>query len=134
MWLLPWVIIRFGFVVAISAAAATAASCFWPMDAAAWSAIMMVFVSIWWAWMNVFHGSPLTFDNDDVPYRIAVLCRWRCIDDCRQCRGAFEGHWLPMVFSYTVFASCRFCNGLPAGRHNPHLRSATTRYALGILS
>ena len=61
------------FVVAISAAAAQLHHALANGHAAhGVVSYMMVFVSIWWAWMN-FSWFASAFDNDDVPYRIAVF-------------------------------------------------------------
>ena len=121
------------FVVAISAAAGQLHHALANGHAAhGVVSYLMVFVSIWWAWMN-FSWFASAFDNDDVPYRIAVFVQMAgALMIAAGAESAFEGHWLPMVLGYTVIRIVSVLQWLRAGRHNPHLRSATTRYALGI--
>ncbi len=93
---------------------------------------MMVFFCIWWAWMN-FSWFASAFDNDDVPYRIAVFVQMAgALLIAAGAEQAFEGHWLPIAIGYGVIRVAAVLQWLRAGRHNPHLRSATTRYAVGI--
>ena len=78
----------------------------------------MVFVSIWWAWMN-FSWFASAFDNDDVPYRIAVFVQMAgALMIAAGAESAFEGHWLPMVLGYTVIRIVSVLQWLRAGRHN----------------
>ena len=93
---------------------------------------LMVFFCIWWAWMN-FSWFASAFDNDDVLYRIAVFVQMAgALLIAAAAEGAFEGHWLPMAMGYGVIRVVAVLQWLRAGRHNPHLRPATTRYAIGI--
>ena len=63
---------------------------------------MMVFVAIWWVWMN-FSWFASAFDNDDVLYRIAVFIQMAgALVIAAGAESAFEGHWMPMVIGYTI--------------------------------
>lgn len=123
------------FVVAISAAAGQLHHALANGHAAhGLVSYMMVFVAIWWAWMN-FSWFASAFDNDDVLYRIAVFIQMAgALVIAAGAESAFEGHWMPMVIGYTIIRVVAVLQWLRAGQHNPHLRGATTRYALGILA
>jgi low temperature requirement protein LtrA len=93
----------------------------------------LVFFAIWWAWMN-FTWFASAYDNDDVPYRLAVLV---------QIAGALVfAAGIPRLFSvqqsatavagYVIMRLAMVAQWLRAAANDPDRRSANLRYAIGI--
>ncbi len=94
---------------------------------------LFVFFAIWWAWMN-FTWFASAYDNDDVPYRLAVLV---------QISGAlllaagipelFSDQQSPVaVLGYVLMRLAMVTQWLRAAANDPARRAANLRYALGI--
>jgi len=95
---------------------------------------IMVFFAIWWAWMN-FTWFASAYDNDDVPYRLAVFVQ--LVGSLILAAGvpqAFDhGDFLVVTIGYTVMRVALVAQWLRAARAD-QARSATAyRYALGII-
>jgi low temperature requirement protein LtrA len=93
----------------------------------------IVFFAIWWAWMNVTWFAS-AYDNDDVPYRLAVLV---------QIAGAlilaagvprlFDERDLGVVtLGYAVMRVALVWQWLRAARGDPERRTTDLRYAAAV--
>ncbi len=93
----------------------------------------LTFFAIWWAWMNVTWFAS-AYDNDDVPYRLAVLLQIagvlilaagvpRAIDD--RDLGV-------VTLGYAVMRVALVAQWLRAGAGDPERRTTDRRYAAGV--
>jgi len=94
----------------------------------------MVFFAIWWAWMN-FTWFASAYDNDDLPYRLAVFVQ---IAGALILAGGvpamFTTHQLNLatVGGYVVMRLAAVTQWLRAAKADPERRTTGRRYALGI--
>lgn len=94
---------------------------------------LLLFVSIWWAWMN-FTWFASAFDNDDLPYRLATMV---LIGGAVVYAGAADFGFRTMDFSVGLvgWIIMRLAMGylwLRAARHNPDHAKTAYRYAGGL--
>ena len=95
---------------------------------------ILVFFSIWWAWMN-YSWFASAYDNDDTLFRlltmlqmVGVLVLATGID------GVFNGQWTTMVFGYVLMRVALVVQWVRAGRGDPDSRATCFRYAKGIIA
>ena len=94
----------------------------------------MVFFAIWWAWMN-FTWFASAYDNDDVPYRLAVFVQ---ITGALIVAGGipamFESRTpnLAVIGGYVVMRMAMVAQWLRASAADPERRATARRYAAGI--
>lgn len=94
---------------------------------------LTVFFGIWWAWMNFsWHAS--AYDNDDGPYRIAVMVQIAgCLIIAAGIPRAFEQHQFDVIFlGYLVMRISLVSLWLRAARAHPACRATCRRFAIGI--
>ena len=93
----------------------------------------MQFAVIWWAWMG-FTWFASAFDTDDVPYRILVFVQMAgALVIAAGIPAAFESFdFRAVTVGYLIMRVGLVSLWLRAGRANPDLRSATSRYAKGL--
>jgi low temperature requirement protein LtrA len=93
----------------------------------------MVFFAIWWAWMN-FTWFASAYDNDDVPYRLAVFVQ--LVGALILAAGiprAFEERDFGIVtVGYTVMRLALVAQWLRAARSDAQHRTTTYRFAIGV--
>lgn len=92
-----------------------------------------VFFGIWWAWMNFsWHAS--AYDNDDGPYRIAVMVQIAgCLIIAAGIPRAFGERQFDVVFlGYLVMRIGLVFLWLRAARAHPACRRTCLRFATGI--
>lgn len=95
-------------------------------------AYLMVFIAIWWAWMN-FTWFASAFDTDDVPYRLVVFVQMAgALIIAAGVPNAFEGHWAILTMGYVVMRIASISQWLRAAQQAPQWRQTARRYALGI--
>jgi low temperature requirement protein LtrA len=92
-----------------------------------------VFFAIWWAWMN-FTWFASAYDNDDVPYRLAVLVQITgALIMAAGVPRAFDDHDFGVVtLGYAVMRAALVAQWLRAARSDPERRRTDTRYAVGV--
>ena len=92
-----------------------------------------VFFAIWWAWMN-FTWFASAYDNDDVPYRLAVLVQ--IVGVLILAAGvprAFGKHDLSVIATgYAVMRVSLVALWLRAAREDRDRRRTDVRYAVGV--
>lgn len=90
-----------------------------------------LFVPVWWAWMS-FTWYATAFDNDDVPYRTALLGAMLCILWlAASVEGLSGGRSLSFVLSYVALKLLLVGLFLRARRDAPNVRAFAARYAAG---
>lgn len=92
-----------------------------------------VFFAIWWAWMNLTWLAS-AYDNDDVPYRLAVLLQivGALILAAGVPRAFGEQDFDVIFFGYAVMRVGLVALWLRAARHDPDRRRTALRYAGGL--
>ncbi|MFK7845529.1 MAG: low temperature requirement protein A [Rhodothermales bacterium] len=93
----------------------------------------LAFFAIWWAWMN-FTWFASAYDNDDAPYRIAVMVMM--IGALVFAAGIpyfFTSGSIPFgIIGYVIMRLALVSLWLRAARHDPERRVTAYRYAIGI--
>ena len=91
------------------------------------------FWAIWWAWMN-YTWFASAYDNDDVPYRIAVLVMMGgAMMLAASIPHIFTDFDMGMgVFGYVIMRLALGSLWLRAARHDPERKVTAYRYAAGI--
>jgi len=94
---------------------------------------VMVFFAIWWAWMN-FTWFASAYDNDDVPYRLAVFIQLTgALILAAGVPQAFDERDFAIVtLGYVVMRLAMVGQWLRAARSDEERRVCATRYAIGI--
>ncbi len=121
------------FVVAVSRAASLLHDAISHGDVgSAVVSYVLVFFSIWWAWMN-FTWFASAYDNDDVIYRLLVLVQITgVLILAAGVPRAFEHRDFDIVFlGYVVIRAGLVSLWVRAGRHDPPRRKTCDRYAIG---
>jgi len=94
---------------------------------------LAVFFAIWWAWMN-FTWFASAYDNDDVPYRLAVFVQ--LVGALILAAGVPEvvehRNFAITTLGYVVMRSALVAQWLRAAHDDPHGRPAAIRFATGI--
>ena len=94
---------------------------------------LAVFFAIWWAWMN-FTWFASAYDNDDVPYRLAVFVQ--LIGALILAAGVPEvvehRNFAITTLGYVVMRLALVAQWLRAAHDDPHGRPAALRFAAGI--
>ena len=96
---------------------------------------LLVFFSIWWAWMN-FTWFASAYDCDDVPYRVAVLVQMSgALMLAAGVERMFETHMpnASVLGGYVVMRLAMVAQWLRAAASDPGHRRTARRYALGII-
>jgi low temperature requirement protein LtrA len=122
------------FVVAISRAASLLHHAISHGDAGrAVVSYVLVFFSIWWAWMN-FTWFASAYDNDDVVYRVLVFVQMAgVLVLAAGVPRAFEHRDFDVVFlGYVVMRAALVTLWLRAAHHDPSGRAIAHRYAAGV--
>jgi len=94
----------------------------------------MVFFAVWWAWMN-FTWFASAYDNDDVPYRLAVFVQ---ITGALIVAGGIPSMFesrvpnLAIVGGYVVMRMAMVVQWLRASKADPERSVTARRYAAGI--
>jgi low temperature requirement protein LtrA len=93
----------------------------------------MVFFAIWWAWMN-FTWFASAYDNDDVPYRLAVLVMiaGSLVLAAGIGRGFDHGGNVVVVVGYVIMRLAMVTQWLRAAASDPPRRGTDRRYAAGV--
>lgn len=93
----------------------------------------IVFFAVWWAWMNVTWFAS-AYDNDDVPYRVAVLVQIAgVLILAAGVPRAFEDDELGVVtLGYAVMRVALVWQWLRAARDDPERAATGRRYAAGV--
>ncbi len=93
----------------------------------------LVFFAIWWAWMN-FTWFASAYDNDDVPYRIAVFVQMTgVLILAAGVPRAFEDvNFGVMTLGYVVMRLAMVALWIRAGLQHVEGRPSAFRYAIGI--
>ncbi|MFE3455747.1 low temperature requirement protein A [Nonomuraea sp. NPDC059194] len=92
----------------------------------------LVFLAIWWAWMN-WTWFASAFDNDDVVYRISAFVQmFGVLVLAAGVSEAFDGRYAIVVIGYVIMRLAMVAQWLRAGAANPALRTTAVRYAVGI--
>lgn len=93
----------------------------------------MVFFAIWWAWMN-FTWFASAYDNDDVPYRLAVFVQitGSLVLAAGVPRAFDAGDFSVVTLGYVVMRLALVGQWVRAGRSDAGRRPAAYRYALGV--
>src|SRR5688572_11928476 len=122
------------FVVAVAQAGASLHHAYvegHPGDA--FSAFPFVFFAIWWAWMN-FTWFASAYDNDDVPYRIAVLVQisGALILAAGVPRAFDERDFAVATVGYVVMRVALVSLWLRAAIEHAGGRRSAIRYAVGV--
>ncbi len=91
------------------------------------------FGSIWWAWMN-FTWFASAYDNDDIPYRIAVFVM---IGGAMLIAAGIPAMMVDQdstlgLTGYIIMRLALVSLWLRAGKHDPSRRTTAIRYAVGI--
>jgi len=98
------------------------------------SGYAMVFFAVWWAWMN-FTWFASAYDNDDVPYRLAVFVQ---ITGALIVAGGIPAMFesrvpnLAVVGGYVVMRVAMVVQWLRASGADPERCASARRYAAGI--
>lgn len=94
---------------------------------------LMVFFTIWWAWMN-FTWFASAYDNDDVPYRIATFVQivGVLILAAGVQRGFVDQNFNIIFVGYLVMRSGLVVLWIRAAINDPNRRKTNYRYAIGI--
>ena len=97
------------------------------------SAFPLVFFAIWWAWMN-FTWFASAYDNDDVPYRIAVLVQisGALILAAGVPRAFEERDFAVATVGYVVMRVALVSLWLRAAIEHTEGRRCAIRYAVGV--
>lgn len=122
------------FVVAVAQAGASLHHAYvegHPGDA--FTAFPFVFFAIWWAWMN-FTWFASAYDNDDVPYRLAVLVQIAgALILAAGVPRAFDGREFAVVtFGYLVMRLALVSLWVRAAIEHQSGRGCAIRYAVGV--
>jgi low temperature requirement protein LtrA len=95
---------------------------------------LMVFFAIWWAWMN-FTWFASAYDNDDLPYRVAVFVQIAgALVLAAGVEPMFEAR-VPnaaTIGGYVVMRLALVAQWLRAAQGDPARRTTARRYALGV--
>ncbi len=94
---------------------------------------LTVFFAIWWAWMN-FSWQASAYDNDDGPYRLAVMVQIAgCLIIAAGVPRAFELRQFDVAFvGYLVMRAGLVYLWLRDARAHPACRKTCLRFAAGI--
>lgn len=94
---------------------------------------VLVFFAIWWAWMG-FTWFASAFDNDDVPYRIAVWVQMGgALVMAAGVVAAFEHQdWRTVTLGYVLMRLALVAQWLRAAAQSGTHRATCRRYALGV--
>jgi len=97
------------------------------------ASFLTVFFAIWWAWMN-FSWQASAYDNDDGPYRLAVMVQITgCLIIAAGIPRAFDLRQFDVVFvGYLVMRAGLVFLWLRAARAHPACRKACLRFAAGV--
>ena len=97
------------------------------------SAFPMVFFAIWWAWMN-FTWFASAYDNDDVPYRLAVLVQivGALILAAGVPRAFDDRDFVVVAVGYSVMRVALVSLWLRAAIEHREGRAGAIRYAVGV--
>jgi low temperature requirement protein LtrA len=95
---------------------------------------LMVFFSIWWAWMN-FTWFASAYDTDDAAYRLLTLVQIAgVLVLAAGVHNAFEKEDFTLVtIGYLVMRVPLVVQWLRAARDDPEHRAVARRYALGVV-
>ena len=93
---------------------------------------VMTFFAIWWAWMS-FTWHAAGYDNDDVPYRVAVFVQMAgaIIIAAGISRAFDDGDWSLVLLGYIVMRLALIAQWLRAARDDPSHRSTNLTWAIG---
>jgi low temperature requirement protein LtrA len=93
----------------------------------------MVFMAIWWAWMN-FTWFASAYDTDDVPYRVLSLVQIAgVLVLAAGVPAAFDrDDFTVVVIGYVIMRAAMISQWLRAAREHREGRSTALRYAAGI--
>lgn len=93
----------------------------------------LVFFAIWWAWMG-FTWFASAFDNDDMPYRIAVWVQMAgALVMAAGVMAAFEHNdWRTVTLGYVLMRVALVAQWLRAAAQSGSHRATCMRYALGV--
>ncbi|NUS81717.1 MAG: low temperature requirement protein A [Streptomyces sp.] len=96
---------------------------------------LIVFFSVWWAWMN-FTWFASAYDPQDTPYRLTVFVQITgSLILAAGVRRAFEGDDLSViVLGYVVMRTALAGLWLRASRADPGRRRTTLRFACGVVA
>ena len=122
------------FVVAVAQAGASLHHAYvegHPGDA--FSAFPFVFFAIWWAWMN-FTWFASAYDNDDVPYRLAVLVQiaGALILAAGVPRAFDNREYAVVTFGFLVMRLALVSLWVRAAIEHQSGRGSAIRYAIGV--
>ena len=94
---------------------------------------LMVFFTIWWAWMN-FTWFASAYDTDDAAYRLATLVQMAGVLVLAAGVGpAFDhGDYRVITAGYVIMRLARVVQWLRAARADPQRRRTARRYAAGV--
>ena len=97
------------------------------------SAFPMVFFAIWWAWMNLTWFAS-AYDNDDVPYRLAVLVQivGALILAAGVPRAFDDRDFVVVAVGYSVMRVALVSLWLRAAIEHREGREGAIRYAVGV--
>ena len=97
------------------------------------SAFPMVFFAIWWAWMN-FTWFASAYDNDDVPYRLAVMVQivGALILAAGVPRAFDDRDFAVVAVGYVVMRVALVSLWLRAAVEHMEGRGCAVRYAIGV--
>ncbi|MEO8695580.1 MAG: low temperature requirement protein A [Acidimicrobiales bacterium] len=97
------------------------------------SVFPIVFFAIWWAWMN-FTWFASAYDNDDVPYRLAVLVQiaGALILAAGVPRAFDDRDFAVVTVGYLVMRVALISLWLRAAIEHREGRGCSTRYAIGV--
>ncbi|MES4905856.1 MULTISPECIES: low temperature requirement protein A [unclassified Streptomyces] len=96
---------------------------------------LIVFFSVWWAWMN-FTWFASAYDPQDIPYRLTVFVQITgSLILAAGVRRAFEGDDLSVIaLGYVVMRTALAGLWLRASRADPERRRTTLRFACGVVA
>jgi low temperature requirement protein LtrA len=96
------------------------------------SSYLMVFFTIWWAWMN-FTWFASAYDTDDVPYRLTALVQIAgVLVLAAGVPAAFEGHFGIVTVGYAIMRAALVTQWLRAAHANVEGRRTALRMAAGV--
>lgn len=121
------------FVIAVGRVAAGLHEGLNEGHASAIGTFLLVFFAIWWAWMN-FTWFASAYDNDDVPYRLAVFVQIAgVLILAAGVPRAFDGQDLAVVtLGYVVMRLALVTMWVRAAGGDPPRRRTDLRYATGV--
>ncbi|WP_437582626.1 low temperature requirement protein A [Paramicrobacterium sp. CJ85] len=94
---------------------------------------LVVFVAIWWAWMN-FTWFATSFDTDDWLYRVLTIAQMSgaLLLAAGTSSAMAEGDFAIMTYGYVVMRLAMVAQWLRAAASSPSLRRTALTYAVGI--